>query len=263
MKKIILFLVTIALIASYSLTAQVAINSDGSSPDASAMLDIQCSDNGILIPRMTSVQRDAISSPANGLFIFNADNLGLEVYTIRGWQAFEKVSCAPDQPGSITGEQYPDCNETGLVYSISAVTDATTYAWAVPTGATISNGQGSTSITVDFASQGGDVSVVASSGCGNSDARNLSVSISIPAKPSGISGPAQVNSGSTHTYTITAVNGSTSYHWTVPGGAVIQSGQNTTSIEVKFSFASGNISVRSQNNCGNSDYTDLPVIVVF
>jgi len=36
--------------------AQVAINKDGTQPDASAMLDIKSTDGGLLIPRMTTTQ---------------------------------------------------------------------------------------------------------------------------------------------------------------------------------------------------------------
>lgn len=54
----------------------VAVNTDGSSPDASAMLDVKSTSKGILIPKMTTVQRDAIVSPQTGLMIFQTDNVG-------------------------------------------------------------------------------------------------------------------------------------------------------------------------------------------
>jgi hypothetical protein len=54
--------------------AQVAITTDGSSPDASAMLDVKSTSRGLLVPRMTQVQRLAISSPANGLLVYQTDN---------------------------------------------------------------------------------------------------------------------------------------------------------------------------------------------
>jgi len=54
--------------------AQVGINTDASLPDPSAMLDIKSDTAGILIPRMTAVQRDAINNPATGLMVFVTDN---------------------------------------------------------------------------------------------------------------------------------------------------------------------------------------------
>ncbi|MCF8234645.1 MAG: hypothetical protein K9G67_06695 [Bacteroidales bacterium] len=72
MKKIIF---TIALlIGGTGLFAQVAINKDGSEPDASAMLDVQSTEKGMLVPRMTEAERDAISDPAKGLLIFCTDD---------------------------------------------------------------------------------------------------------------------------------------------------------------------------------------------
>jgi len=43
-------------------------------PDASAILDVSSSTKGLLIPRMTETERDAIASPANGLLIYQTDN---------------------------------------------------------------------------------------------------------------------------------------------------------------------------------------------
>jgi hypothetical protein len=54
--------------------AQVAINNVGLPPDASAMLDISSTNRGLLVPRMTMAQRNAIVTPATGLMIFQTDN---------------------------------------------------------------------------------------------------------------------------------------------------------------------------------------------
>jgi hypothetical protein len=54
--------------------AQVAINSDGSAPGSSAMLDVVSTTRGILIPRMTLAERNLISLPATGLLIYQTDN---------------------------------------------------------------------------------------------------------------------------------------------------------------------------------------------
>ena len=59
-------------------TAQVGIGT--TSPDASAALDISSpnSDSGVLFPRLTTAQRDAIASPASGLLIYNTDDNALQ-----------------------------------------------------------------------------------------------------------------------------------------------------------------------------------------
>lgn len=43
-------------------------------PDASAALEISSTTRGLLLPRLTQVQRNAISSPATGLMIYQTDN---------------------------------------------------------------------------------------------------------------------------------------------------------------------------------------------
>jgi hypothetical protein len=70
--KNLFYLLFLAL--NISVNAQVAINTDGSSPDGSAMLDIKSINRGMLMPRMTLAQRNAIASPANGLMIYQTDN---------------------------------------------------------------------------------------------------------------------------------------------------------------------------------------------
>jgi hypothetical protein len=73
MKKLYLLFVGL-LVISNCLFAQVGINSDNSAPDSSAMLDVRSINKGMLIPRMTLEQRNAISSPAVGLMIYQTDN---------------------------------------------------------------------------------------------------------------------------------------------------------------------------------------------
>jgi len=45
-------------ITSFNFSAQVSITTDGSSADASTMIDVKSTDKGILIPRMTTAQVD-------------------------------------------------------------------------------------------------------------------------------------------------------------------------------------------------------------
>ena len=74
MKKSLILFTLLLAISFNNLYAQVGINTDGSQPDNSAMLDVKSTDKGILIPRMTQAQRDAIASPATGLMIYQTDN---------------------------------------------------------------------------------------------------------------------------------------------------------------------------------------------
>ena len=64
----------------YQLSAQVAINIDGSAPDNSAMLDVKSTTKGFLPPRvaLTTVNNAApINAPATGLLIYNTATAGI------------------------------------------------------------------------------------------------------------------------------------------------------------------------------------------
>jgi hypothetical protein len=59
-------------------------------PNASAMLDISSASKGFLAPRMSLLQRQAISSPANGLMVFQEnENAGLYVYFNNKWNKLD------------------------------------------------------------------------------------------------------------------------------------------------------------------------------
>jgi hypothetical protein len=89
MKKsllISLFVLFLLVCSSGYVAAQsVAINNDGSVANASAILDIKSVNKGLLIPRMSSAQRTAISSPAEGLKVFDTDTRSFWYYNGTGW----------------------------------------------------------------------------------------------------------------------------------------------------------------------------------
>jgi hypothetical protein len=86
MRKIFMLLLTIPFINVTSYTQNVAINQDGTAPDPSAMLDVKSTTRGLLAPRMTQAQRDAIVSPAAGLLIYQTDGTsGYYVYNGASW----------------------------------------------------------------------------------------------------------------------------------------------------------------------------------
>lgn len=79
----------------------------------------------------------------------------------------------------LTGDNSVYENETNKVYSITATSGAT-YNWSVPAGASITSGQGTPSITVDWGTTEGDVAVVVNvPNCGTSN-YDLAVSVNPP-----------------------------------------------------------------------------------
>lgn len=139
-------------------------------------------------------------------------------------------------------------------YSIPTVTGAASYNWTVTAPATISSGQGTTNIIVNWGNAPtGDVCVNVGSNCGTSQDVCLSVQINaVPAAPV-VTGNNAPCAGSTQTYTVTAVTGATTYNWQVTGGT-ITSGNGTTSVQVTWDAGatSGSVCAITENDCGES-----------
>ena len=89
MKTILKSIIFIAFIAiNVTAFAQVGINTN--TPEASAALDVTSTEGGILIPRLTETQRDAITSPATGLMIFQTDQMtGFYFFDGAAWAQLE------------------------------------------------------------------------------------------------------------------------------------------------------------------------------
>lgn len=69
------------------------VNVGNGARDASAILNITSTTQGLLLPRMTKAQRDAIPSPATGLMIFQTDNTpGLRTYNGTNWMRYTETA---------------------------------------------------------------------------------------------------------------------------------------------------------------------------
>jgi len=95
MKTINVILITLFLACSTSVFAQMAVNTDGTSANTSAMLDVKSSDKGFLAPRMIATERAAISSPAAGLLVYQTDApAGYYYYNGSAWTQLGIASAA-------------------------------------------------------------------------------------------------------------------------------------------------------------------------
>ena len=82
-----LFTLLAAVLLTATTFAQVGINT--SSPHESAALDIVSTTGGLLVPRMTETQRDAITSAATGLMIYQTDGTaGFYYYNGSSWEGY-------------------------------------------------------------------------------------------------------------------------------------------------------------------------------
>lgn len=128
MKQYILLLGALCLF----LTSVIAQNNVGigiTTPNNSAMLDISSTTKGLLAPRMTQTQRDAIASPAAGLLIYQTDNTpGYYVHDGTTWAAvggasqLEKITQGSNTGYRILGRDpanYGDIGDKALDLSYS------------------------------------------------------------------------------------------------------------------------------------------------
>ncbi len=89
MRKLInlVLIISSMLLINVQMYAQnVGIGANTFTPDASAGLEIQFTNKGLLIPRMTTAQRDSISNPAQSLLIFNTTTKCYEGYLDGAWK---------------------------------------------------------------------------------------------------------------------------------------------------------------------------------
>ena len=83
MKKL---LSLVFLLTGLNLHAQVAVNTDGTAPDNSAMLDVKSTSQGMLVPRMTTAERLAIATRAAGLLVFDNTTNSFWFWGTAAWQ---------------------------------------------------------------------------------------------------------------------------------------------------------------------------------
>ena len=179
------------------------------------------------------------------------------------------VSSLPAAAGSVSGPASVCQGQTGVVYSVAAIAGATDYEWNLPTGATISAGTNTNTITVSYSTtaNSGVVRVRGNNSCGSGAwSPDLSVTVNpLPGNPGIITGSSAVCQGQTGvTYSVPAIALANGYEWSLPTGASIISGANTNQITVNFSTTavSGDILVRGLNGCGAGQWSAAFAVTV-
>jgi uncharacterized protein (TIGR02145 family) len=100
MKNTLIALLGVLILVPGILSGQSVIG--GTVPDPSAVLDVQGTDGGLLLPRLSSTERNAISSPATGLIIMNTTTLCVEMNTGTPAVPFWKqMTCRAGQIGAL------------------------------------------------------------------------------------------------------------------------------------------------------------------
>ena len=133
-----------------------------------------------------------------------------------------------------------------------------TYFWTVSSGNTISDGQGTNQVQVNWLVPGVqwiEVTCTSPMGCSATAPTQLNVFVNPLPGPAGtITGTASVCGGTNGVaYSVGTIANASSYVWTLPAGASIATGAGTNNITVNFDLfaSSGNITVYGNNTCGN------------
>ena len=150
-----------------------------------------------------------------------------------------QVNPLPATPGTITGPS-TFCKGSTQTYSVGTIANALTYLWTVPTGATITTGSTTNTISVTFSSNAisGAITVRGVNACGNgplSQARNVTVN-NIPIANAGAD--QNITIGSTATLNGSASSGTGSYFYSWSPSASLNNSniQNPTTISLTNSI---------------------------
>lgn len=158
-------LFALLLFGSICALAQVGIGT--SAPHASALLEVQSTQKGLLIPRMSSSDRDAITSPATGLLIFNSTTVSFQYFTGAAWAEIGLSSVSNTNVDANAAIAFSKLNISasdiqGLTpYSASTGLTLSSGAFAIDNSVVTSNYSGSAVIGQSLSSGGsGDASAI-------------------------------------------------------------------------------------------------------
>lgn len=177
----------------------------------------------------------------------------------------------PDTPGAITGNTQVTLG-SNYTYSIPAVTNATSYQWNLPAGATIVSGAGTNNVSVNFSTsfKGGNLTVKGMNGFveGPLSQAYYVTPAGYPAKAGVIAGNdsqcIEYTTEVVSTYTVPPIAGATSYSWSVTDGATISGTSTSNTVDVKFpATVSGSvtISVKGVNTNGTGGSSSKTITI--
>ena len=260
MKKSVI-ICSICLLYSSLLFAQVAINTDGSAPDSAAILDVKSTTQGVLLPRLTYEQRNAIQNPVEGLMIYctncsqNATGL-LCVYNNGKWRDFTWHCETPAPPVAgihvaeatqITWNWNPVYLALGYKIYIDGWIDLGTETSYTETGLTCN--------TTYWRS------VTAYNDCGFYQTRTLTEStLPVPFSPAPTEGIHDVSTLTTIIWNWNAVPGAVGYKWNSINDYSSAMNMGTSTSKTETGLACNTLYTRyiwAYDNCGYSTATTL------
>lgn len=247
------------LLFSSALFAQVSISTDNSAPDNSAMLDVKSTSKGLLPPRVTLTERNAIGSPANGLMVFCTNcgtNGSLSIYSNGAWRTF--VPCNISTPLAGTNVVTPN----QIIWYWNTVPDATGYKWNTSATYEAATDMGTSTSKTETGIACNTVYsryIWAYSTCGVSASTTLTETTASAGPTPPVSGT-HIPSGTQIVWNWNTVPGATGYKWSATdnSASATDMGASTTKTETGLTPNSPYIRfVWAYNACGISTSTTL------
>lgn len=178
-------------------------------------------------------------------------------------------ACLPVQIGSIPSDpvvagNFTPCAGSTENYTITPIAGTLGYNWSFTGGSwTGVGGNGAPNIQIlwDPLATTGTLCANAYNSCGATASICTNITLTPgPAQPD-ISGDATLCAGASGNYTIPAIPNATGYVWTVPAGATIANGQNTTAITVNWPAGNpgGDVCAAATGGCGTGPQDCFPV----
>ncbi|MEI7723643.1 MAG: hypothetical protein WCK09_00995 [Bacteroidota bacterium] len=243
---------------------QVSISTNGSVADPSAGLDVNFNNKGLLPPRMTFEQRNAIPNPVEGLMVFctncNSDGTGLlSMYQGGKWKNFSWGCTTPVTP--LVGTHVPDA--TQVIWNWNTVPIAQGYKWntannfasAMDMGSATTKTETGLTCLTSYTRY-----VWAYNDCGQSGTLNMTqATLSIPLANPPVEGT-HVATASQIIWNWNTVAGATGYKWNTANNYANATNMGTATSKTETSLTCNTGYIRyvwAYNACGNSTATTL------
>jgi len=173
------------------------------------------------------------------------------------------VNPLPASAGTIAGTTSVCQGQNTVIYAVPIITNATSYAWTLPTDATGTSTKDSITVNYGAAATSGNITVKGNNACGDGAISTLAITVNpLPASAGTIAGTTTVCRGQNSvSYSVPSIADAVSYIWSLPTGATGISNINSIQINYSKSATSGSIYVKGTNACGSGQQSTLPVQV--
>lgn len=174
------------------------------------------------------------------------------------------VNSLPANAGIISGATTVCQGQNSVNYSVPTISNATSYVWTLPAGATGTSSTNSITVNYSTTAASGNITVKGNSSCGDGGVSNLPIIVNpLPAAAGTISGAITVcKNQNSVSYNVAPIANATSYVWSLPSGVTGSSTTNTITVNFGASAISGNITVKGNNSCGDGVESAMAVTVI-